>query len=205
MRFLFPKAIFLTFINILFVCHYWQWPILIKGLKCYCLCVLRWLMRPILALNCLLQIEHGRSQNHQQSFLPQTSQTTLCSKKRDRGRWKHYEVVHVMLTERAQINLVVWLRPSLWVYIFNSIQRPVMGSRRSWSDCAVPPPPPPPTTPTSRIIYLSYLQLNIDTVRFFLSQPQCEQLSSFNKSWQPVSKHMKTYHHENTPIKFWPP
>ena len=25
--------------------------------KCYCLCVLRWLMRPILALNCLLQIE----------------------------------------------------------------------------------------------------------------------------------------------------
>ena len=45
-----------------FVCHYWQWPILIKCVKCYCLCVLRRLMRPILALNCLLQIEQERSE-----------------------------------------------------------------------------------------------------------------------------------------------
>ena len=30
--------------------------------KCFCLCVLRWLMRPILALNCLLQIEQERSE-----------------------------------------------------------------------------------------------------------------------------------------------
>ena len=44
-----------------FVCHYWQWPILINCVKCYYLCVLRWLMRPILALNCLLQIEQDRS------------------------------------------------------------------------------------------------------------------------------------------------
>ena len=37
-----------------FVCHYWQWPILINCVMCYFLCVLRWLMRPILALNCLV-------------------------------------------------------------------------------------------------------------------------------------------------------
>ena len=46
----------------LFVCHYWQWPILISCVMCYCLCVLRWLMRPVLALNCLLQIEQERSE-----------------------------------------------------------------------------------------------------------------------------------------------
>ena len=46
----------------LFVCHYWQWPILINCVMCYYLCVLRWLMRPILALNCLLQIEQERSE-----------------------------------------------------------------------------------------------------------------------------------------------
>ena len=45
-----------------FVCHYWQWPILINCVMCYYLCVLRWLMRPILALNCLLQIEQERSE-----------------------------------------------------------------------------------------------------------------------------------------------
>ena len=45
-----------------FVCHYWQWPILISCVMCYYLCVLRWLMRPILALNCLLQIEQERSE-----------------------------------------------------------------------------------------------------------------------------------------------
>ena len=45
----------------LFVCHYWQWPILINCVMCYYLCVLRWLMRPILALNCLLQMEQERS------------------------------------------------------------------------------------------------------------------------------------------------
>ena len=45
-----------------FYCHYWQWPILIKCEKCYCLCVLRWLTRPILALNCLLQMEQQRSE-----------------------------------------------------------------------------------------------------------------------------------------------
>ena len=33
-----------------FVCHYWQWPIPIRCVKCYCLCGLRWLMRPILVL-----------------------------------------------------------------------------------------------------------------------------------------------------------
>ena len=49
-------------IGILFVCHYWQWPILINCVMCYYLCVLRWLMRPILALNCLLQIEQERSE-----------------------------------------------------------------------------------------------------------------------------------------------
>ena len=47
---------------ILFVCLYWQWPILISCVMCYYLCVLRWLMRPILALNCLLQIEQERSE-----------------------------------------------------------------------------------------------------------------------------------------------
>ena len=46
----------------MFVCHYWQWPILINCVMCYYLCVLRWLMRPILALNCLLQIEQERSE-----------------------------------------------------------------------------------------------------------------------------------------------
>ena len=46
----------------LFVCHYWQWPILIKCVKCYCLCDIRWLMRPILGLNCLLQMEQHRSE-----------------------------------------------------------------------------------------------------------------------------------------------
>ena len=45
-----------------FVCHYWQWPILIICVMCYYLCVLRWLTRPILALNCLLQIEQERSE-----------------------------------------------------------------------------------------------------------------------------------------------
>ena len=45
-----------------FVCHYWQWPILINCVMCYCLCIPRWLMRPILALNCLLQIEQERSE-----------------------------------------------------------------------------------------------------------------------------------------------
>ena len=38
------------------------WPILINYVMCYYLCVLRWLMRPILALNCLLQIEQERSE-----------------------------------------------------------------------------------------------------------------------------------------------
>ena len=45
-----------------FVCHYWQWPILNNCVMCYYLCVLRWLMRPILALNCLLQIDQERSE-----------------------------------------------------------------------------------------------------------------------------------------------
>ena len=48
--------------SLLFICHYWQWPILINCVMCYYLCVLRWLMRPILALNCLLQIEQERSE-----------------------------------------------------------------------------------------------------------------------------------------------
>ena len=48
--------------KLLFVCHYWQWPILINCVMCYYLCVLRWQMRPILALNCLLQIEQERSE-----------------------------------------------------------------------------------------------------------------------------------------------
>ena len=49
-------------IAFLFICHYWQWPILINCLMCYYLCVLRWLMTPILALNCLLQMEQERSE-----------------------------------------------------------------------------------------------------------------------------------------------
>ena len=48
--------------SLLFVCHYWQWPILISCVMRYYLCVLRWLMRPILALNCLLHIEQERSE-----------------------------------------------------------------------------------------------------------------------------------------------
>ena len=52
----YPKALFK------FVCNYWQWPILIKCVKCYNLCVLTWLMRSILALNCLLQIAQERSE-----------------------------------------------------------------------------------------------------------------------------------------------
>ena len=43
-----------------FVCHYCQWPILIKYVKYYCLCPLVWLMRPVLALNCMLQVEQER-------------------------------------------------------------------------------------------------------------------------------------------------
>ena len=43
-----------------FVCHYWQWPILITCEKCYRLCVLRWRIRPILALNSLLHVEQQR-------------------------------------------------------------------------------------------------------------------------------------------------
>ena len=50
------------FCNNHFVCHYWQWPILITCEQCYCLCVLRWLIKPILALNCLLQMEQQRSE-----------------------------------------------------------------------------------------------------------------------------------------------
>ena len=45
-----------------FVCHYWQRSIFIKCVKCYCLCVLRWLMRPSLALNCLLQVDQERTE-----------------------------------------------------------------------------------------------------------------------------------------------
>ena len=45
-----------------FACHYWQWPIRINCVMCYYLCVLRWLMRLVLALNCLLQIEQERSE-----------------------------------------------------------------------------------------------------------------------------------------------
>ena len=37
-------------------------PILIKCVKCYYLCVIRRLMRPILTLNCLLKIEQERSE-----------------------------------------------------------------------------------------------------------------------------------------------
>ena len=51
-----------TACSCLFVCHYWQWPILINCVMCYYLCVLRGLMRPILALNCLLQIEQDSSE-----------------------------------------------------------------------------------------------------------------------------------------------
>ena len=51
---------FLYFFFLLLICHYWQWPILINCVMCYYLCNLRWLMRPILALNCLLQIEQER-------------------------------------------------------------------------------------------------------------------------------------------------
>ena len=36
--------------------------ILITCQKCYCLCFLRWLIRPITALNCLLQVEQQRSE-----------------------------------------------------------------------------------------------------------------------------------------------
>ena len=45
-----------------FICHYWRWPILINCVMCYYLRVLRWLLRPILALNCLLQIEQEKSE-----------------------------------------------------------------------------------------------------------------------------------------------
>ena len=48
--------------SLLFICHYWQWPILIKCVNCYCLCVLRWLVRPVLGLNSLLQIEQEPSE-----------------------------------------------------------------------------------------------------------------------------------------------
>ena len=54
--FLWEKPFFFSF-----VCLYWQWPILMKCVKCYHLCVLRWLMRPMLALNCLLQKAQERS------------------------------------------------------------------------------------------------------------------------------------------------
>ena len=47
--------------GVLFV-HYWKWPILINCVRCYYLFVLRLLMRPILALNCLLQIQQERSE-----------------------------------------------------------------------------------------------------------------------------------------------
>ena len=62
----------------MFVCHYWQWPILISCVMCYYLCVLRWLMRPILALNWLLQIEQERSE--EESFVGDVcSGYPLCS------------------------------------------------------------------------------------------------------------------------------
>ena len=47
---------------ILFICHYWQWPVLINCVMCYYLYVLRWPMWPILVLNCLLQMEQERSE-----------------------------------------------------------------------------------------------------------------------------------------------
>ena len=50
--FLFVRLSLLTMTN----------PILINCVMCYYLCVLRWLMKPILALNCLLQIEQEWSE-----------------------------------------------------------------------------------------------------------------------------------------------
>ena len=52
-----------SYFYLLFVCHYWQSSILINCVMCYYLRVLRWLMRPILALNCLLQIEQERAED----------------------------------------------------------------------------------------------------------------------------------------------
>ena len=60
-----------------FVCHYWQWPILIKCMRCYYLCVLRWLMRPVLALNCLLQI--GQERSEKESSVGDALALAFCS------------------------------------------------------------------------------------------------------------------------------
>ena len=62
-----------------FVCHYWQWPILINCVMCYYLCVLRWLMRSILALNCLLQIKQGRSEERRLCLWRLSSGFPLCT------------------------------------------------------------------------------------------------------------------------------
>ena len=48
--------------HISFICHYWQWPILVNCVSFHYLCVLRWLIRQVLALNCLLQIEQKKSE-----------------------------------------------------------------------------------------------------------------------------------------------
>ena len=45
-------------------------PILINCVKCSNLCVLRWLMFPIVALNCLLQIEQERSEEESSVVMP---------------------------------------------------------------------------------------------------------------------------------------
>ena len=46
---------------------------------CYYLCVLRWLMRPILALNCLLQIEQERSEEKKLCWWCLSSGFPLCT------------------------------------------------------------------------------------------------------------------------------
>ena len=50
------KLLFITFLFLSFVCHFWQWPILIKWIKCYCLCDQRWLVRPILPRSAKLPV-----------------------------------------------------------------------------------------------------------------------------------------------------
>ena len=60
--------VFVFFVFFYFACHYWQRPILINCVMSYYLCVLRRLIRPILALNCLLQIEQERSEEESSGF-----------------------------------------------------------------------------------------------------------------------------------------
>ena len=83
---------------------------------CYYLCVLTWLMRPILALNCLLQIEQDRSEEESSVGDALASSFPLCT---------------FLLGFADSFCFVFTSSPfyeGIYIYIYRR--------RRPWSDCA---------------------------------------------------------------------